>query len=49
MKKRRIFQNKAMSPDPKVFWQAVNSSLGKTKDNDIVIVIEMNGVLVTDN
>jgi exonuclease III len=45
--KRRIFQNKAMSPDPKVFCQAVNSSLGKTKDNDIVIVIEMNGVLVT--
>jgi hypothetical protein len=42
----RTFQNKAMSKDPKIFWQAVNTSLGKSKGGQISI--EDNGKIIED-
>ncbi len=43
----RIFQNRAKSKDPKIFWQAVNSTLGKMKGGSIVI--EHDGSMVEDH
>jgi hypothetical protein len=42
----RIFQAKAISPDPKIFWQAVNESLGKSKP--CAIELKINNSLQTD-
>jgi len=42
----RVFQSKAKSPDPKIFWQAVNSSLGKTDRSQISL--KMAGSIITD-
>jgi hypothetical protein len=44
--KVRAFQSRAKSPDPKVFWQAVNDSLGKRKM--CTLSLEINGEHVTD-
>ncbi len=42
----RNFQNKAKSPDPKVFWQAVNQTLGKLKSTPIEL--ENDGQRIAD-
>lgn len=43
----RLFQSKAKSPDPKVFWQVVNQSLGKLGAQDIEL--EINGIRTGDS
>lgn len=42
----RLFQSKAKSPDPKIFWQAVNASLGKIDRSQISLNID--GIAVSD-
>ena len=44
----RIFQCKAKSPDPKIFWQAVNHSLGKHFQQVMEIQIDGSNDLTSD-